>query len=124
MPSGSQTFFMISDPKCEKIGIRFGSCEQTWPAVEVSDYHLIFDFYGFLMVTSEGQTKFWPVVLRPGLKELLFTCVNKFIVYTWSSIMKRNFLRHLNIIAKKTSILLCYVTWWPMDIIIFLVFYI
>ncbi len=46
------------------------------------------------------------VVFRPGLKEFLSTCVKKFMVYIWSSAMKKNFLRHLDIIAKKTGVFL------------------
>jgi hypothetical protein len=36
---------MIFDPKCEKIGISFSSCEQTRPTMEVNDYNLIFDVW-------------------------------------------------------------------------------
>jgi hypothetical protein len=59
----------------------FGFFEQTWPMVEVSEYHLIFNLNGVLVVTSEGQTKSRPVVLKPNLKEFLFYCVKKFTVY-------------------------------------------
>jgi hypothetical protein len=74
--------------------------------MEVRDYHLIFDLNGVLVVIGESQTKSHSVVLRPNLKEFLSTCVKKFMVYIWSSTMKRNFLRHLEIIAEKTSIFL------------------
>jgi len=42
--------------------------------------------------------------LRPGLKEFMSACVKKFTVYIWSSAMKRNFLKHLEIITKKIGI--------------------
>jgi hypothetical protein len=49
---------MISNPKCEKNRTSLSSCEQIRPMVELSGYHLIFDLYGFFMVTNEDQTKF------------------------------------------------------------------
>jgi hypothetical protein len=33
----------VEDIRREKIGMSSGFCEQTWPTLEVSDYHLIFD---------------------------------------------------------------------------------
>jgi hypothetical protein len=39
----------------------YGSCEQLWPMMEVSDYHLIFDLNGVLVLTNEGQTKSHPL---------------------------------------------------------------
>jgi hypothetical protein len=82
------------------------SREQTWPAVEVGDYHLIFDLNGVLVAIGEGRTKSHPIVLRLGLKKFLSTYVNKFTVYIWSSTMKRNFLRHSDIIVEKTNVFL------------------
>jgi hypothetical protein len=38
------------------------------PLLVMSDYHLIFDLNGVLIVTGEGQTKSCPMVLRLGLK--------------------------------------------------------
>jgi len=70
-------------------------------SLEVKNYHLIFDLNGVFIATNEDQTKICPVVLRPNLKEFLSACVNKFTVYIWSSTMKKNFSRHLEIIAKK-----------------------
>jgi hypothetical protein len=32
----------VEDIQHEKTRINFGSCGQTWPTLEVSDYHLIF----------------------------------------------------------------------------------
>ncbi len=58
------------------------------------------------MATTEGQTKSRLVVLGPVLKEYLFACVKKFIMYIWSLVVKRNFLKQLDIIVEKTSILL------------------
>ncbi len=74
--------------------------------MEVNEYHLIFNLNGVLVVTGEGQTKSRLIVLRPGLKEFFFACVKKFTMYIWSSAMKRNFLKHLDIIAKKTCVFL------------------
>jgi hypothetical protein len=82
------------------------SCEQTWLAVEVNDYHLIFELNGVLVAIGEGQTKSCPIVLKLGLKEFLSTCVKKFMVYIWSLTMKRNFLRHLDNITEKTCVFL------------------
>jgi TFIIF-interacting CTD phosphatase-like protein len=70
----------------------------------VSDYHLIFDLNGVFIAIGKGQTKACLVVIRPSLKEFLFACVKKITVYIWSLAMKRNFSKHLEIIAKKTSI--------------------
>jgi hypothetical protein len=78
------------------------------PLLEVTDYHLIIDLNGVHFPTSEGQTKSRAMVLRFGLKEFLSTCVNFFMVYTWFSTMKINFLRHLEIITKKISICLLF----------------
>jgi len=44
------------------------------------------------------------VVLRLVLNEFLSILCKKFTMYTWSSVMKRNFSRHLEIITKKTRI--------------------
>ncbi len=74
--------------------------------VEVNDYHLIFDLNGVLVVNGEGQIKSWPVILRLGIKEFLSGRVKKFTMYIWSFVMKRNFLRHLEIIAKKIGVLI------------------
>jgi hypothetical protein len=41
--------------------MNYGSCEQLWPMMEVSDYHLIFDLNGVLVLTNEGQTKSHPL---------------------------------------------------------------
>jgi hypothetical protein len=82
------------------------SYEQTWPEVEVGDYHFIFDLNGVLVATTKGQTRSHLVVLRPVLKEFLFTCVKKFIIYIWSLVMKRNFSKQLDIIIKKIGVLL------------------
>jgi hypothetical protein len=98
--------FFAKDTQWEKIGMNSSSYEQTQPAVEVNNYHLIFNLIGVLVATSEGQTKSHLVVLRPSLKEFLSTCVKKFMVYIWSSTMKRNFSKHLDIITEKIGILL------------------
>jgi hypothetical protein len=66
--------------------------------------HLIFDLNGVLVAMSEGQTRTCPVVLRACLKEFLSTCVKKIMMYMWSLVMKRIFLKHLEIIAEKTSV--------------------
>jgi len=84
----------------------FGSFEQIWLVLEMSDYHLIFNLNGVLMAIGEGQSKSHLVVLRPGLKEFLSICIKKFMMYIWSLAMKRNFLRHLDIIIKRTVIFL------------------
>jgi TFIIF-interacting CTD phosphatase-like protein len=86
--------------------MNFGSFEQIRPTMEVSEYHLIFDLNGVLVVTSEGQTKSRPLVLKPNLKEFLFACVKKFKVYIWSLTMKRNILKHLDIIIEKKGVFL------------------
>jgi len=65
---------------------------------KVNEYHLIFDINGILMVIGEGPTGFHVMVLKLGLKELLYICVKKFIVYIWSSMMRKFFVRHLEII--------------------------
>ncbi len=44
------------------------------------------------------------MVLRLGFKEFLSACVKKFTVYIWSLATKKNFLRHQEIIAKKTGV--------------------
>jgi hypothetical protein len=54
---------------------------------------------------SEGQTRSHLVVLKLGLKEFLSSYVKKFTVYIWSSAMKRNFSKHLDIIAEKIGVL-------------------
>ncbi len=84
----------------------FGSFEQIWLVVEMSDYHLIFDLNGVLVATGEGQSKSHLVVLRLGLKEFLSICIKKFMMYIWSLATKRNFSRHLDIIIKKIGIFL------------------
>jgi hypothetical protein len=58
------------------------------------------------MVIGEDQIKSRLVVSKLGLKKFLSACVKKFMVYIWSSSMKRNFLKHLDIIAEKTCVLL------------------
>jgi hypothetical protein len=58
------------------------------------------------MATYEGQTKSHLIVLRPNLKKFLFAYVKKLMMYIWSSAMKRNFWRHLDIIVEKTNVLL------------------
>ncbi len=70
----------------------------------MSDYHLIFDLNGVLVAMNEGQTKTHLMVLRLGIKEFCFACVKTFMVYIWSLVMKRNFLKHLEIIVEKTDI--------------------
>jgi hypothetical protein len=77
--------------------------QEKHPSLEVSNYHLIFDLNGVLVTTSEDQTRIHPVVLRPSLKEFLSACVN-FTMYIWSLRMKKNFLKHLEIITKKIGI--------------------
>jgi len=84
----------------------FGSFQQTQPTMEMIDYHLIFNLNGVLVATNESQIRSCPIVLKLGLKELFSTCVKKFTMYIWSLAMKRNFSRHLDIIAEKTKILL------------------
>jgi hypothetical protein len=66
----------------------------------------IFDLDGVFIATDEGQIISHPIVLKFGLKEFLSACVKKIMVYIWSLAMKRNFLRHLDIIIKKIGILL------------------
>ncbi len=100
------SFGFVENTQSEKTRMSFSSCEQIWPTVEVSDYHLIFNLNDVLVVTGEGQIRSPLVVLRPSLKEFLSTCVKKFMVYIWSLAMKRNFWRHLDIIVEKTCILL------------------
>jgi hypothetical protein len=70
----------------------------------VSDYHLIFDLNNVLVAMGEGQIRTHSVVLRLGLKEFLSTCVKKFTMYICSLAMKRNFSKHLEIIAKKIDV--------------------
>jgi hypothetical protein len=79
--------------------------QENQPLVEVNDYHLIFDLNGVLVATNEGQTKTHPMVLRFSLKEFFSTCVNFFIMYIWSSAMRRNFLSYLEIIVEKIGVL-------------------
>jgi hypothetical protein len=71
--------------------------------LEMSDYHLISDLNGVLVATGEGQIRTHLVVLRLGLKEFLSTCVKKFMAYIWSSTMKKNFSKHLEITIEKTG---------------------
>jgi hypothetical protein len=70
----------------------------------VSDYHLIFNLNGVLVAMNEGQTRTQLVVLRLGIKEFCSACVKTFMVYIWSLVMKRNFLKHLEIIVEKTDV--------------------
>jgi hypothetical protein len=74
--------------------------------VKVNDYHLTFNLNGVLVRTRKGQIKFHPMVLKLGLKQFLSTCINKFIVYIWFSVMKRNFAKHLEIIIKTIGVVL------------------
>jgi hypothetical protein len=90
----------------------FGSSEQIQLVVEVSDYHLIFDLNGVLVAIGEGQIRSHLIVLKHGLKEFLSTCKKKFTMYIWSSVMKRNFSTHLDIIVKKISVLLHLPKYW------------
>ncbi len=69
---------------------------------------LSFDFRLEWCSCDEGQTRYRPVVLKPNLKEFLSACVKNFTMYICSSAMKRNFLRHLDIIAEKISVLLLF----------------
>jgi hypothetical protein len=55
-----------------------------------------------LQVRVKLELAWW--FLRSGLKEFMSTCVKNCTMYIWSSAMKRNFLKHLEIIAKKTGI--------------------
>jgi hypothetical protein len=55
-------------------------------------------------MTSEGQTRSRPVVLKLDLKEFLSSYVKKFTMYIWLSTMKRNFSKHLDRIAEKIGI--------------------
>jgi hypothetical protein len=98
------SFGFVKDTQHEKTRMSFNSCEQTWLVMEVSDYHLIFDLNGVLVAIGEGQTKSHLVVLRLGFKKFLSACVNKFTMYKWSLAMKRNFLKHLDIIVEKTNV--------------------
>jgi len=82
------------------------NAQEKRPLLEVNDYHLIFDLHGVLVDMGEGQIKIRLVVFRLGIKEFLSTYVEKIMVYMWSLAMKRNFLRHLEIIIEKTSICL------------------
>jgi hypothetical protein len=100
------SFGFVEDTQHEQIGMNFGYFEQTQPMVEVSEYHLTFDLNGVLVATSEGQTKSRPIVLKLNLKEFLFACVKKFTMYILSSTMKRNILKHLDIIIKKICVFL------------------
>jgi hypothetical protein len=70
----------------------------------VSYFQLIFDLNSVLVATDEGQIRTHLVVLRPSLKEFLSACVKKFTVYICFLAMKRNFLKHLEIIAKKIGV--------------------
>jgi hypothetical protein len=85
--------------------LSFGFHEQSLLAVEVSDYHLIFDLNGVFVATGEGQTRSCPMILKHGLKEFLYACVKKFTVYIWSFAMKINFSKHLEVIAEKIGVL-------------------
>jgi hypothetical protein len=78
--------------------------QEKYPLLEVNDYHFIFNLNGVFITMSEGQTRTHMIVMRIGLKEFLSTCVKTFMVYIWSSAMKRNFSRHLEIIVVKTRI--------------------
>jgi hypothetical protein len=82
-----------------------GFFEQTWPMVEVNDYHLIFNLNGVFVVIVEGQIRSRLIILKLGLKEFLFACVKKFLMYIWSLAMRRNFSKNLDIIAKKNGVL-------------------
>jgi hypothetical protein len=99
-------FGFVENTQREQIGMIFGSFEKIMPRVEVSDYHLIFDLNGVLVATGEGRTRSHLVFLRLGLKEFLFACVKKFMVYILSLAMKRNFSRRVDIIIETTFILL------------------
>jgi hypothetical protein len=46
------------------------------------------------------------MVLKLGLKQFLSTCINKFFVYNWFSVMKRNFSKDLKIIVKTIGVVL------------------
>jgi hypothetical protein len=70
--------------------------------VKVSEYHPIFDLNVVLVATREGPTRSCPMVLRLELKEFLCTYIKKFNVYIWSYTMRRNFVKHLEIIREKT----------------------
>ncbi len=99
-------FGFAKNTQHEQTGMSFCFSEKTQHTMEVNDYHLIFDLNGVLVVTGEDQFKSHLVVLKPSLKEFIFACVKKFMVHILSLSMKRNFLRHLDIIAKKTCVLL------------------
>jgi hypothetical protein len=72
--------------------------------LKVSEYHLILNLNGVLVVTREGPTRFQLVILQARLKEFFFSCATKFIVYIWSFAMRRKFSKHLEIIKKRTSV--------------------
>ncbi len=54
------------------------------PSLEVNDYQLTFNLNGVLVAMGEGQTITRLIILKPGLKEFLSTCVKKKMVYIWS----------------------------------------
>jgi hypothetical protein len=70
--------------------------EEVQLVVAVSDYHLIFNLNCVLVATIEGQTKFHPVVLKYGLKELIFICVKKFTMYNVTNTNAMGFI-YLNV---------------------------
>jgi len=80
--------------------------EKSLGELKVSEYHLIFDLNGILVVIGEGPTKSQPMILRLGLKKFLFSCVIKFIAYIWFSEMRRNFSKHSVLIKKRTNVYL------------------
>jgi hypothetical protein len=64
--------------------------------VALNDYHLIFNLNCVLVATIEGQTKFCPVVLKHGLKELIFICVKKITMYNVTNANAMGFI-YLNV---------------------------
>jgi hypothetical protein len=71
-----------SELALQEIAMIFKFPKEIQLAMEVSEYHLIFDLNGVLVATREGQiTRSCLVVLRIGLKEFFSKCIKKFKVY-------------------------------------------
>jgi hypothetical protein len=73
--------------------------------LKVNEYHLIFDSNGILVAIGECPTRNWSMILQLGLKEFLSSCATKFTMYIWSSVMRRNFSRHLEVIRERIGVI-------------------
>ncbi len=78
----------------QEIVMIFRFPKEIQPAMEVIEYHLIFNLNGVLVATRDSQiTRSRLVVLKLGLKEFFSSCIIKFRVDIWFLEMKRNFAR-------------------------------